>query len=68
MSESAIPVCPNDGAVLNLHGVMFSHPTGDEGISPDSPVDGVLTDVSSCPVCGFTDGRIHDSASPPAHA
>lgn len=60
------PTCPNDGAVLNRHAVLFSHPTGDEPLSPDSPVDGVLTDVFTCPRCGYTDGRLHGSAPPPA--
>ena len=69
MSEkgSLGPTCPADGAALNLHAVVFSHLTGGEGISSDSPVDGVLTDVLTCPVCGYTDGRVRGSASPPAH-
>jgi hypothetical protein len=65
---TAGPTCPNDGAVLNRHAVLFSHPTGDEMPSPVSPVDGVLTDVFTCPRCGYTDGRPHGSSMPQEHA
>ncbi len=58
MSRPAGPRCPNDGSVLNLHAVLMRLPVDDAELV-DQVLGEVLTDVFTCPVCGYTDGMPH---------
>ncbi len=50
------PPCPNDGAALNRHAVMSRLPSGDEIAAGVTDPDEIITDVATCPVCGYTNG------------
>lgn|GEM_PF-7100712 len=66
-AQPGTPVCPNDGMILNRHGVMLNLPPGDDDTAVSPELGEIITDVYTCPACGHTDGvRVDGDPSTPS--